>query len=63
MKILEETEYGIRIKTNDGHIITYPQYDPLHTENLIPKLTEFAKSHDDLMRRIKEAADNDEDFT
>lgn len=52
MKIIEENEYGLRIKTDDGHIITYPLYDPLNTENLLPKLSEFAKSHDFLMREL-----------
>lgn len=56
MKILEENENGLKLKTNDGHVITYPYYNPLHTENLIPKLYKFAKEHDLLMKDLKPKA-------
>lgn len=53
MRILGLTDKGLKIKTEDGHIIYYSNHKDLNSSQIVDKLIKFADSYDKMVKSKK----------
>lgn len=53
MRILGLTDKGLKIKTEDGHIIYSSNHKDLNSSQIVDKLIKFADSYDKMVKSKK----------